>query len=158
MQYNYFRDYDPTTGRYVEADPIGLLAGPNVYGYANQNPLAFTDSLGLEPYNDPMNQNANRAAGLPPNANLPPDLRDKGPFGSVCGSGPSASWIPDGVWRNACQQHDDCYSACGADRLQCDMNLLINSWGNFTYFVAVRRFGATPFREAQKKCGCGQNQ
>jgi RHS repeat-associated protein len=25
--YNYFRDYDPTTGRYIEADPIGLAGG-----------------------------------------------------------------------------------------------------------------------------------
>ena len=156
LHYNYFRDYDPTTGRYIEADPIGLEGGLNIYGYANQNPLRLTDPLGLAPYNDPMNQIANRAAGLPPNANLPPDLRDKGPFGPVCGSGPTASWIPDGVWRDACQQHDDCYSTCGADRLQCDMNLLINSWGNLTYFLAVRRFGEIPFREGQKKCGCGQ--
>jgi RHS repeat-associated protein len=33
LHYNYFRDYDPTTGRYVEADPMGLAAGPNVYAY-----------------------------------------------------------------------------------------------------------------------------
>ncbi|MDF5946520.1 RHS repeat-associated core domain-containing protein [Pseudomonas aeruginosa] len=23
LHYNYFRDYDPETGRYVESDPIG---------------------------------------------------------------------------------------------------------------------------------------
>ena len=156
MHYNYFRDYDPSTGRYVQSDPIGLAGGSNLYLYANAVPTMYTDPLGLAPYNDPMNQIANRAAGLPPNANLPPDLSDTGPFGPVCGSGPTASWIPDGVWRDACQQHDDCYSTCGADRLQCDMDLLINSWGNLTYFLAVRRFGEIPFREGQKKCGCGQ--
>ncbi|OYY93469.1 MAG: hypothetical protein B7Y41_11985 [Hydrogenophilales bacterium 28-61-23] len=42
MHYNYFRDYDPGTGRYAEADPIGLAGGLNLYGYANQNPLSFT--------------------------------------------------------------------------------------------------------------------
>jgi len=47
LHYNYFRDYEPGTGRYVEADPIGLAGGLNVYGYANQNPLSFTDPLGL---------------------------------------------------------------------------------------------------------------
>jgi len=27
LHYNYFRDYDPRTGRYIESDPIGLAAG-----------------------------------------------------------------------------------------------------------------------------------
>ena len=47
LHYNYFRDYDPTTGRYIEADPLGIDGGLNVYGYANQNPLLFTDPTGL---------------------------------------------------------------------------------------------------------------
>ncbi|NYZ70408.1 RHS repeat-associated core domain-containing protein, partial [Endozoicomonas sp. SM1973] len=38
--YNYFRDYDPTLGRYIESDPIGLEGGLNTYGYAYQNPLS----------------------------------------------------------------------------------------------------------------------
>jgi hypothetical protein len=40
------RDYDPTTGRYIEADPMGLVDGPSVYGYALQNPGRYVDPTG----------------------------------------------------------------------------------------------------------------
>ena len=45
--YNYFRDYDPQTGRYVQSDPIGLSGGPNTYLYVLANPLALSDRKGL---------------------------------------------------------------------------------------------------------------
>jgi hypothetical protein len=40
------RDYDPTTGRYLQADPLGLVDGASVYGYARQNPGRWTDPTG----------------------------------------------------------------------------------------------------------------
>ena len=48
LHYNYFRDYEPGTGRYVESDPIGLLAGMNTYSYALNNPIFWSDGLGLD--------------------------------------------------------------------------------------------------------------
>ncbi len=50
LRYNYFRDYDPTTGRYVESDPAGLAGGISTYGYAGQMPLGATDFFGLARY------------------------------------------------------------------------------------------------------------
>jgi RHS repeat-associated protein len=49
LHYNYFRTYDPATGRYLEADPIGIGQGRNhLYSYAANNPVNFIDPLGLE--------------------------------------------------------------------------------------------------------------
>jgi len=45
--YNVRRDYDPVTGRYVEADPVGWAAGISLYGYVGGNPLILVDPLGL---------------------------------------------------------------------------------------------------------------
>jgi RHS repeat-associated protein len=67
--FNFFRTYDPSTGRYLEPDPIGLKGNPSAflydaaphplipvslgfrdghtYAYAGSNPLGVADPLGL---------------------------------------------------------------------------------------------------------------
>jgi len=41
------RWYDPKTGRFLTQDPIGLAGGINLYSYAGNNPVMFTDPFGL---------------------------------------------------------------------------------------------------------------
>lgn len=40
------RDYDPSLGRYIEADPIGFAGGLDLYGYASQDLLYWLDPCG----------------------------------------------------------------------------------------------------------------
>jgi len=47
LHYNYYRDLDPQTGRYVESDPVGIDAGVNTYAYVSDDPVFSTDPFGL---------------------------------------------------------------------------------------------------------------
>jgi len=48
LNYNYFRDYEPGTGRYVQSDPVGLIAGVSTYSYVRAGPIQAIDPLGLQ--------------------------------------------------------------------------------------------------------------
>jgi RHS repeat-associated protein len=48
LYYNYYRTYDPQTGRYLESDPVGLRAGVNTYAYVRANPISRSDRFGLD--------------------------------------------------------------------------------------------------------------
>ncbi|WDM74386.1 DUF6531 domain-containing protein [Xanthomonas cucurbitae] len=50
LSQNYFRDYDPTTGRYGQSDPIGIEGGSSTYSYSLGSPVNHMDVLGLAVY------------------------------------------------------------------------------------------------------------
>lgn len=47
FHYNYHRYYDPTIGRYLTPDPIGLTGGINLYTYADLDPIKLVDPFGM---------------------------------------------------------------------------------------------------------------
>lgn len=49
LHYNFHRDYNPATGRYVQSDPIGLDGGMNTFGYVGGCPLSLSDLSGYVP-------------------------------------------------------------------------------------------------------------
>jgi RHS repeat-associated protein len=50
LMYRRNRYYDPATGRFTQEDPIGLVGGLNLYGYAGGDPVSYSDPFGLCPY------------------------------------------------------------------------------------------------------------
>jgi RHS repeat-associated protein len=49
--FTYLRNrwYDPQSGRFLTQDPIGLAGGVNLYAYAGNNPVSYSDPYGLCP-------------------------------------------------------------------------------------------------------------
>jgi len=43
------RWYDPNTGRFTQEDPIGFAGGVNLYAYAGNDPVTYSDPFGLCP-------------------------------------------------------------------------------------------------------------
>jgi RHS repeat-associated protein len=61
LHYNYFRDFDPATGRYPQSDPIGLAGGLNTYLYVNADPLRQLDLYGVAPTDLPTTDDCKRS-------------------------------------------------------------------------------------------------
>jgi len=52
LMYMRNRYYDPQTGRFTQEDPMGLAGGINLYGFADGDPVNYSDPFGLRPLTD----------------------------------------------------------------------------------------------------------
>jgi RHS repeat-associated protein len=48
QMYRRNRYYDPATGQFTQQDPIGIAGGLNSYGFAEGDPVTYSDPYGLE--------------------------------------------------------------------------------------------------------------
>jgi RHS repeat-associated protein len=72
------RYYDPSSGRFVQRDPIGIRGGGNVYSYVLNQPTARIDSLGLIPDQYP--------GEWPPPRDITPEERKGRQIGTAYGA------------------------------------------------------------------------
>lgn len=160
LHYNYFRDYDPAVGRYVQSDPIGLRGGLNTYAYANVQPNSKIDQRGLS-------------------TSVPGDGLDWGPSltgPSICGADGGQKFpMSYGTFSFyfACRNHDACYGTCGRSRWSCDLDFLKDARDAcknphlldarefsicrklaLRYFLALRWGGRGAYIAAQKESNC----
>ena len=61
LMFNRARWYDPQQGRFLTEDPIGIRGGLNLYSYASNNPISFSDPFGLDPFGDAFDESFKHA-------------------------------------------------------------------------------------------------
>jgi len=172
LHYNYFRYYDPSTGRYITSDPLGIEPSLNTYAYVDSNPLYWVDQFGLH-HGKPHGQMGHRGGGRRTTVRFP---------GSSCGpegspkNYPNKFWGPP-TWEDACRAHDRCYGDCSKSRKskkQCDFQFYIDirrscrkdnsqsplscNLASIAYYPAVAFGGGEAFKKARSKCGCSETK
>jgi len=120
LHYNYFRDYDPSLGRYGESDPVGLFAGVNTYAYVLGRPVLLFDQFGLD-----ATVWRNPATGGPSNGNWGGRCWGGGQYS--CGDDGSGDAPPTDSADACYMRHDKCWDRCRGEplcKLLCDETLI----------------------------------
>lgn len=134
--YNRRRDDDTLLERFMEEEPYGAqyFDGPNLYQYERSAPDELIDPMGLGP-----GTVGGRPIIGPPPPPPPGPPPYTGPYVNTyngCGSRESGHIYSGTYWsfEPACDDHDQCYGRCGANKNQCDKNLrdgALAAWNDF---------------------------
>lgn len=117
LYYYRARYYDPTKGRFTQADPIGLAGGINQFAYVGGNPTRFVDPLGLDKTIWSSTPGRSVWSDGPRNGNWGGGRWSGGVSGGTTGSAPPTDSA------DACyMRHDQCYDA-GKPKSTCDAAL-----------------------------------
>jgi RHS repeat-associated protein len=153
LAYNFYRDYDPQIGKYIQSDPVGIRAGADTYTFVRNGPLSFADFFGLIPMSMPRVRINSGSAG--------------------CGTEGYGGLPPDLFFEGCCNKHDDCYDdcknqpskdSCDRDFSNCTMRQCSGRWIGIKFvceYLAViyaegpRRGGDDAFHRARAKCAAG---
>jgi RHS repeat-associated protein len=135
LYYNYYRYYNPISGRYLRIDPLGLKtnylnvkivvqeADCNQYLYVHNSPTDSGDYLGLMPG---VGKNCPSGQYSCPKKDYTPPLNGCGPIGwktiiVKCLNKPLGGYVD---FTDSCIAHDKCYGKCNANRDTCDDQFL----------------------------------
>jgi RHS repeat-associated protein len=160
LNYNYHRDYDPLTAKYIESDPFGLRGGINTYAYVEDDPLDGIDPTGrIKIHGNWCGPDWTGGFKAEFNQLTPNQRRNVEP--------------PIDPVDAACEKHDKCYAHCrerfpcsASNRVmcfsQCDLALLSTVynegfWGRVvgTYFWYAK---PDPGKNAPNCPQCGKDQ
>lgn len=116
LNYNYYRDYDPALGRYMQSDPIGLSGGSfSTYAYVGGNPLSYIDPDGLDVIVWNNTSGGRSRSDGPTNGNWGGKCWSGGKYS--CGKEKPGDKPPTDSADQCYKRHDDCYVKCGGNKL-----------------------------------------
>ena len=177
LNYNYFRDYNPVIGRYIEADPIGIERGLNhLFVYVANNAVRYIDPIGLllggnnaeirnppspPNYGPPQTCIGGCHPGFPPPPSTPSTPWNGNFWPGFDRQDMICSW-PAGIFnsnictKKCCKEHDDCYArnGCNASTWIGNMMLIINRACQQCNSAAVDCILRNMTSKSVKECEC----